>query len=58
LLPDVQLHVQPQLDYARTEAGTEFGIGDTEIGVKYRLIKEDEHGLTPMVDRGEGGAAG
>jgi Putative MetA-pathway of phenol degradation len=49
LLPDVQLHVQPQLDYVRTEAGTEFGIGDTEIGVKYRLIKEDEQGLTPMV---------
>jgi hypothetical protein len=44
LLPDVQLHVQPQLDYVRTEAGTEFGIGD-----RYRDRREiqiDQGGRT------------
>jgi hypothetical protein len=49
VLPDLQLHIQPQLGYVRSATGTHFGLGDTEIGVKYRFIEEDEHGLTPMV---------
>jgi hypothetical protein len=49
LLPDLQFHIQPQSDYVRSETGAHFGLGDTEIGVKYRFIEENEHGLTPMV---------
>jgi hypothetical protein len=48
-LPDLQLHVQPQVAYVRTPSGTQFGIGDTEIGVKYRFIEEDDQGWRPMV---------
>jgi hypothetical protein len=48
-LPDLQLHIQPQLAYAKTPAGSHFGWGDTEIGAKYRFIEEDEEAWTPMV---------
>jgi hypothetical protein len=48
-LPDLQLHIQPQLAYVRTPVGTQFGIGDTEIGAKYRFIEEDDEGWRPMV---------
>jgi hypothetical protein len=47
--PDLQLHVQPQMTYVRTNAGAQFGIGDTEVGVKYRFIEEDDDGWVPMV---------
>jgi hypothetical protein len=48
-LPDLQLHVQPQLAYVRTPATGHFGVGDTELGVKYRFIEEDDDGWVPMV---------
>jgi Putative MetA-pathway of phenol degradation len=48
-LPDLQLHVQPQLAYVRTPGGSQFGIGDTEIGAKYRFVEEDDEGWRPMV---------
>jgi hypothetical protein len=48
-LPDLQLHVQPQLAAVRTNGRARFGIGDTEIGAKYRFIEEDDHGWVPMV---------
>ncbi len=49
LLPDLQLHVQPQLAYANDRVGSEVGPGDTEIGAKYRFVQEDDEGWTPMI---------
>lgn len=37
IYPGVQLHAQPQLAYVRGQNGRAIGIGDTEVGVKYRL---------------------
>ncbi|HVJ54330.1 MAG TPA: hypothetical protein VM689_17835 [Aliidongia sp.] len=48
-LPDLQLHIQPQMAYVRTPKGIQFGPGDTEIGVKYRFVEEDEAGWVPMI---------
>jgi hypothetical protein len=48
-LPDLQLHVQPQMALAKSAEGTRVGVGDTEIGVKYRFLQEDEQGWIPMV---------
>jgi hypothetical protein len=41
-LPNVQLHFQPGTAIAR-ESGTSlhWGLGDTEFGVKYRFIEQD-----------------
>jgi|SRR5271165_1292242 len=47
--PGVQLHLQPQFTTVWSPAGTEAGIGDTQIGAKVRLIDEDKQGWTPMV---------
>jgi hypothetical protein len=47
--PDLQLHIQPQLAYSRTSKGSQFGVGDTEIGAKYRFVEEDKDGWRPMV---------
>jgi hypothetical protein len=49
-LPDLQLHVIAPLalnDAAGSSA--QYGYGDTELGVKYRFIPEDENGWRPMV---------
>jgi len=48
-MPGLQLHIQPQLAIAHSNGRTHFGIGDTEIGVKYRLIEEDDNGWVPLV---------
>jgi hypothetical protein len=48
-LPDLQLHIQPQMTYVRMPEGTHFGFGDLEIGAKYRFIEEDENGWVPAV---------
>ncbi len=46
--PDVQLHVLAPLAWARAPGGpTEFGYGDTELGVKLRFVHEGE--WTPQV---------
>jgi hypothetical protein len=42
IYPGVQLHLQPQAAYARSGAARAYGIGDTEIGVKYRLTEKTE----------------
>jgi hypothetical protein len=41
--PGLQLHVQPQLAYANASTGRTYGLGDTEVGIKYRV--------TPASDR-------
>lgn len=47
--PGLQLHIQPQMAYVRTPEGTHYGLGDLEIGVKYRFIDEDPNGWVPAV---------
>src|SRR5437763_7995550 len=41
-LPNVQLHAQPQFAYTRGPGGNAVGVGDLELGVKYRLTKLDQ----------------
>jgi hypothetical protein len=49
-LPDLQLHVIAPLALdERTGGNWQSGYGDTELGVKYRFIQEDEEGWRPMV---------
>jgi hypothetical protein len=40
--PGVQLHLQPQAAYARGGDARAYGVGDTEVGVKYRLTKKTD----------------
>jgi Putative MetA-pathway of phenol degradation len=61
--PGLQLHIQPQLAYASTPQGRSAGVGDTEIGVKYRLTAPSEAegdvmvGLYPRVELPTGSAS-
>jgi hypothetical protein len=48
--PTLQLHVIAPLAFdAPHGSGTRFGYGDTEFGVKYRFIQEDEEGWRPQI---------
>ncbi len=48
--PDLQLHVVAPLAFAKPSgSGIRLGYGDTEFGVKYRFIEEDEEGWRPQV---------
>lgn len=50
LLPDVQFHVGLFASYSRADGGKfHFGYGDTEVGVKFRFLDEDEEGWRPQV---------
>jgi hypothetical protein len=50
VLPDTQLHLIVPMAYAAPrEAAAQYGLGDIELGVKYRFINEDEKGLRPQV---------
>ncbi len=60
LLPDWQIHMTAQLAYNETDGGRHdlfgehhsnmpFGVGDTELGVKYRFLHEDEDGWLPQI---------
>ncbi len=48
--PNVQLHIQPGTAIAR-ESGTslQWGLGDTEFGLKYRFIEQDKDDWIPSV---------
>jgi hypothetical protein len=49
-LPEMQLHIVLPLAFDRPEgSGTKFGYGDTELGVKYRFVNEDENGWRPQI---------
>lgn len=55
VVPDVQLHLILPLAYAHSNGGpTFYGVGDTEVGVKYRFIHESETipqvGIFPLVE--------
>jgi|SRR5450830_1457168 len=40
LSPDIQLHAQPKYAYVTAAKDKHFGIDNTEVGVKYRLINQ------------------
>ena len=48
-MPGVQLHLQPQVAVNWGPAGTESGIGDTQVGAKIRLTEEDKQGWLPAI---------
>jgi len=49
-LPDVQAHVGLNATYAQGSGENfHYGYGDTEIGVKWRFLDEDEEGWRPQV---------
>jgi hypothetical protein len=60
--PGLQLHAQPQLAYAFHEGTHAYGLGDTELGVKYRLTAatDDERAwmvaVYPMLELPTGSA--
>jgi hypothetical protein len=62
-VPNVQLHIVVPLTTSFAPAGgpTNFGIGDIELGVKYRFIKETkirpEVGIFPFVELPSGNAS-
>lgn len=48
--PNLQLHVIAPIAFDQPQgSGTKFGYGDTELGMKYRFVQEDENGWRPMV---------
>ncbi len=46
--PDLQLHVVLPFAYDEQSGSHRIGYGDTQFGVKYRFIDEDEHGYQPQ----------
>jgi len=55
LMPNVQIHLIAPLVYVKTEgASSQYGYGDTEMGVKFRFIQETDYipqvGIFPMVE--------
>jgi hypothetical protein len=50
VVPGVQLHLIAPLAFdSASGSNTKFGYGDTELGVKYRFVQEDDDGWRPMV---------
>ncbi len=53
-VPDVQLHIVAPIGYVHTQDGTHYGYSDTELGVKYRFLKETETmpqvGVFPLIE--------
>ncbi|MEO6774919.1 MAG: hypothetical protein ABI467_18265 [Kofleriaceae bacterium] len=54
-VPNLQLHVIVPLAFSRPNAGeATYGVGDTELGAKYRFLSETEHrpeiGVFPLVE--------
>jgi len=59
VLPDMQLHiVVPFVKSAPNDAASESGIGDVEVGVKYRFVQETDTmpqiGIFPMAELATG----
>lgn len=54
VIPDVQLHLLLPVAFAHSNGGpTYYGLGDTELGVKYRFVHESDNvpqiGIFPLV---------
>jgi hypothetical protein len=61
-VPNLQLHVIVPLAFSRPSAGgNAYGVGDTELGAKYRFVDETEHrpqiGVFPLVELPTGNSA-
>lgn len=60
--PGVQMHAQPQMAYANGDGSRAYGVGDTELGIKYRLTPstDDERAwmlsIYPMLELPTGSA--
>ncbi|MDA8157540.1 MAG: hypothetical protein M0Z52_13985 [Actinomycetota bacterium] len=49
-IPDLQIHLLAPMVYSAPEDGpAQYGLGNLELGVKYRFIHEDEKGCRPQV---------
>jgi hypothetical protein len=62
LLPDMHVHLIAPLAYSREAGGNpQYGIGDTELGVKYRFFHETDYlpevGTFPLVELPTGPAS-
>jgi hypothetical protein len=50
MLPNVQLHFQPGLAISRPGGqALQWGVADTEFGIKYRFIEQDKRSWVPSV---------
>ncbi len=50
ILPDVHLHIIAPLAFdAPSDGKPQFGLGYTELGVKWRFVEEDKNGAMPQV---------
>ena len=50
LIPDMQIHAIVPMAYSAPHVGpSQYGLGDMELGIKYRLVHEDDRGWTPQV---------
>lgn len=48
--PNLQLHVIVPMAYDRPRGGhAQYGLGDIELGAKYRFLREDENGWRPQI---------
>jgi hypothetical protein len=55
IMPNVQIHLIAPLQYVKQEgAPSQYGYGDTELGVKYRFVQETDYipqvGIFPLVE--------
>lgn len=55
VMPNVQIHLIAPLIYMKPEgSGSQYGYGDTELGVKFRFIRETDYipqvGIFPLVE--------
>jgi hypothetical protein len=55
VIPNVQIHLIAPLVYVKPEgASSQYGYGDTELGVKFRFIQETDYlpqvGIFPMIE--------
>lgn len=60
--PDLQLHMIVPLSYSRPpEGGSHYGVGDLEVGAKYRFVEETDGrpqvGIFPLVELPSGNAS-
>ena len=54
VIPNVQLHLLLPFNYSHFQGNTNIGYANTEIGVKYRFVKETDHlpqiGIFPIAE--------
>ena len=53
VVPNVQLHLLAPLGYVKNESRKSYGYMDTEFGIKYRFVNEDDGlmiGVFPLVE--------